>query len=565
MSGADKNALIWSRWRGSREGGVWLIASAISLSLVLVLGMILLLAVRGMGYFWPSEIIAFEYREYREDPWMPVQGEVVGREDVIAAQLISAGYELESDQGTVERWLIKVGNRDVGPSDFLWVLRQHTRALKVPEDVAVIERLEWGNFYGTISELHRGDERIGRAQDGSEALMDALRESIERAEALRIQVREIEKHDIGTINAALNALRLEERGLNLRGEWSPEHAARLERARQVQQQAFEQLSGQIAELREQLMRDSISVVDAEGARHEIELEQIVRVLVPNRMGVFSKLAAYLERIWEFLSDEPREANTEGGIFPALFGTVIMVLLMTIFVTPGGVIAAIYLREYAHQGMLTRIVRIAINNLAGVPSIVYGIFGLGFFVYFVGGEIDEVFYSENLPAPTFGSPGLVWASLTLALLSLPVVVVATEEGLARVPKSMAEGSYALGATQFEMLRTVLMPIISPAIMTGLILAIARAAGEVAPLMLVGAVKLAPSLPVDFTFPFVHLDRQFMHLGFHIYDVGFQSPNVEAAQPLVYATAFLLVLIIIVLNLLAIQIRNNLREQYRSLES
>ena len=264
-------------------------------------------------------------------------------------------------------------------------------------------------------------------------------------------------------------------------------------------------------------------------------------------------------------DEPREANTEGGVFPAIFGTIMMVFIMSFIVTPFGVIAAVYLREYAKQGWLTRTIRIAVNNLAGVPSIVYGVFGLGFFVYFVGANIDKWFFPEALPAPTFGTPGLLWASLTLAILTVPVVIVSTEEGLARIPRAIREGSLALGATKAETLWRVVIPMASPAIMTGLILAIARAAGEVAPLMIVGVVKLAPSLVVDANFPFLHLERKFMHLGFHIYDVGFQSPNVEAARPLVYATAFLLVTVIIILNLTAIWIRNRLREKYKALET
>jgi phosphate transport system permease protein len=232
------------------------------------------------------------------------------------------------------------------------------------------------------------------------------------------------------------------------------------------------------------------------------------------------------------------------------------------VTPFGVLAAIYLREYAKQGLLVRIIRISVNNLAGVPSIVFGVFGLGFFVYWMGGSIDRLFFAESLPAPTFGTPGLIWASLTLALLTLPVVIVATEEGLTRIPRAVREGSLALGATKAETLWRVVVPMAAPAMMTGLILAVARAAGEVAPLMLVGVVKLAPNLPVDGEFPFLHLDRKFMHLGFHIYDVGFQSPNVEAARPLVYATALMLVILIVILNLAAIGIRNHLREKYKS---
>jgi phosphate transport system permease protein len=280
------------------------------------------------------------------------------------------------------------------------------------------------------------------------------------------------------------------------------------------------------------------------------------------MSLPQKVAHYGHKFYEFVADYPREANTEGGILPAIFGTVTMVIIMSILVTPVGVLAAIYLREYAKQNALTRIIRISVNNLAGVPSIVFGVFGLGFFVYAFGGRIDQLFYPEALPAPTFGTPGLIWASLTLALLTLPVVIVATEEGLTRIPRSIREGSLALGATKSETLWRTIVPMAAPAMMTGLILAVARAAGEVAPLMLVGVVKLAPNLPLDTTFPFLHLERKFMHLGFHIYDVGFQSPNVDAARPLVYATALTLVAIIMVLNLTAISIRNHLREKFRS---
>ncbi|MGL5371681.1 MAG: phosphate ABC transporter permease PstA, partial [Plesiomonas shigelloides] len=285
---------------------------------------------------------------------------------------------------------------------------------------------------------------------------------------------------------------------------------------------------------------------------------------PNDMHGVQKVGHWFHQVWKFLTEDPREANTEGGVFPAIFGTVFMVLLMSVLVTPLGVVAAIYLHEYAGKNAITKVIRIAVINLAGVPSIVYGVFGLGFFVYMLGGSIDKLFYPEALPTPTFGTPGVMWAAITLAILTLPVVIVSTEEGLSRIPSAVRQGSLALGATKAETLWRIVIPMASPAIMTGLILAVARAAGETAPLMLVGVVKLAPTLPVDLNFPYVHLDRKFMHLGFHIYDVGFQSPNVEAARPLVFATSFLLVTVIVGLNLTAIGIRNHLREKYRSMD-
>jgi phosphate transport system permease protein len=298
-----------------------------------------------------------------------------------------------------------------------------------------------------------------------------------------------------------------------------------------------------------------------GATKELPVGSVVRAIRPNELGRMAKLGLYLGRVWEFATADPRESNTEGGIFPAIFGTVMMVFLMSFAVTPLGVLAALYLREYARQGALVRFVRIAVNNLAGVPSIVFGVFGLGFFVYLVGGTIDQLFFPEALPTPTFGTGGILWASLTLALLTVPVVIVATEEGLAAVPRVVREGAYALGATKFETTWKVVVPAAAPGILTGMILAMARAAGEVAPLMIVGMVKLAPALPIDHHGPFVHLERKFMHLGFHIYDVGFQSPNVEATTPLVFATALLLIAVVTLMNLVAIGLRNHLRDKYK----
>ena len=278
------------------------------------------------------------------------------------------------------------------------------------------------------------------------------------------------------------------------------------------------------------------------------------------MSFLEKTWLYLVKLIEVLTEEPRESNTEGGLFPAIIGTVMMVLIMSIVVVPFGVITALYLGEYAKQGIVVKIVRIAINNLAGVPSIVLGIFGLGFFVYTVGGTIDTFFFEETLPNPTYGTGGLLWASLTLALLTVPVAIVSTEEGLAAIPRDYREASAGLGATKFETIWRVVIPVAMPGILTGFILAIARATGEVAPLMLTGVVKLAPDLPLDGSFPFVHLDRKFMHLGFHIYDVGFQSPNVEAAMPMIYVTTLVLLIIVISLNLLAIALRQRLRKKY-----
>jgi len=546
-------------WFKSGAPWIWLNASAVSVSLIMVAGLMGLIAARGLGHFWPADIAELEYRQ-ADGQVIRMIGEIREQEDVPRERLISAGLTVAEGIETIRRVQLKVGNRDVTGLDFTWILGSDIQSERYPEALVVIERREWGNFYGYVREVHEAGVSVA---SGAQAL-DALNERLQRASDLFEQIRGIERGAIGAINYQLEQLRLDTRSLELAGKATPESLAAIAAQRAELQAEYEILQKTLVGLYADIRRDSVSVEIQDGRVVELPLEKVVHVLQPNAMGIGTKLKTYMDKVWEFMSDEPREANTEGGIFPAIFGTVLMVILMSIVVTPFGVIAALYLREYAKQGPITRIIRIAVNNLAGVPAIVYGVFGLGFFVYFLGGNIDQLFYPEALPAPTFGTPGLMWASLTLAILTVPVVIVATEEGLARIPSAIREGSLALGATKAETLWRTIMPMASPAMMTGLILAVARAAGEVAPLMLVGVVKLAPTLPLDGNAPFLHLDRKFMHLGFHIYDVGFQSPNVEAARPLVYATALLLVLVIVALNLAAISIRNHLREKYRALD-
>lgn len=546
-------------WFRSGTPWIWLTASAISVSLIMVLGLLGMITYQGMGYFWPHEVVELQYQEPGQQP-VRLLGQFSDHERVSATRLRESGLDIPSTVERVNRFLIKIGNRELAGADFRWVIDLGLRGQSVPKDVMVLERREWGNFYGYL----RAVKEDGKVVAQGDAVWSALHERLQRALDLFERIHAVEKSDIGAVNYAFEKLRLAERRLELSGDTDTAKRNRIAEQRSEQQAHYDVLQKQLAELYQQLGRDSLSAEVSDGRVVDVQLAKIVRVYQPNTMSILDKTGHYLSKIWEFVSDDPREANTEGGVFPAIFGTVMLVLSMSVLVTPFGVIAAVYLREYAKQGVLTRTIRIAVNNLAGVPAIVYGVFGLGFFVYFLGGGIDQLFFPEALPHPTFGTGGVLWSSLTLAILTLPVVIVATEEGLARIPRSIREGSLALGATKLETLWRTVLPMASPAIMTGVILAVARAAGEVAPLMLVGVVKLAPSMPVDFNAPFVHLDRKFMHLGFHIYDVGFQSPNVEAARPLVFATALLLVLVIVLLNLAAIKIRNHLREKYRALD-
>ena len=547
------------KWFKDGDPWVWINAGAVAISMVMVFGLLFLIASRGLVHFWAHDVMQAEV-EAKDGSRYTIVGELVETVEVSADQLRDAGYAIPDDLEHLDRKLIKMGNRDITGADFRWVLDRNISNRTYPEDIVVMERREWGNFYGFLNEVIEDDKVVAEGDSAWEALQGRL----DRALDIYSQIHQIEKSEIGSINAGMERVRLKERKLELNNKLSEQAQLEIKEERAALDAEYEGLQAQLIELYSQINRDKVRVQSMDGTQITVDIAKIVNAYQPNAMSIGDKIIFYIAKLYEFVSDEPREANTEGGIFPAIFGTVLMVIMMSIIVTPFGVIAAVYLREYAHQGPMTRIIRIAVNNLAGVPSIVYGVFGLGFFIYFVGSGIDQAFFPEALPSPTFGTGGLLWASITLAILTLPVVIVATEEGLSRIPRSIREGSLALGATKAETLWRVILPMASPAMMTGVILAIARAAGEVAPLMLVGVVKLAPSLPLDGNYPYLHLDQKFMHLGFHIYDVGFQSPNVEAARPLVYATSFLLVAVIALLNLSAVSIRNRLREKYKALE-
>ena len=546
-------------WFKSGNPWVWLNAAAVSACLIMVIGVLGLITVRGVGHFWPSQVLRFSYQD-EAGQVQTIIGEKIDTSVTPAAMAKATGHKMADDEDTLVQYLIKTGNRDITGVDFRWILERNVKQQEYPSEMMVVERREWGNLYGYLVAVKENGVTIATGEQAWPAVL----ERIGAALAIYEDIARLEKKEVGAINYSLEQLRLEQKRLQLNNSWDAAAEQRVAAKKAELETEYKSHQTQLSELYRQIRRDSLVAKTDGGSEVEIPLSKVVRVYRPNTMSLFDKIGHYGVKFVEFLTDDPREANTEGGIFPAIFGTVMMVIMMSIIVTPFGVVAAVYLREYAKQGFTTRLIRIAVNNLAGVPSIVYGVFGLGFFVYILGGNIDQLFYPEASPAPVYGTPGLLWASITLALLTLPVVIVSTEEGLARIPKAIREGSLALGATKLETLWRTVLPMASPAMMTGLILAVARAAGEVAPLMLVGVVKLAPTLPLDGNYPFLHLDRKFMHLGFHIYDVGFQSPNVEAARPLVYATALLLVLVIVGLNLAAILIRNHLREKYRALE-
>ncbi len=514
----------------------WLAAASLLISLGMVIGLLAVVSAVAGRAFWPKPLVQFELADGEK-----LLGEVWTRE----ADPHNPGHE---------RWRLKTGNRDVTGQDFVWVAKATVVTREAPRRAWLVERREYGNFYGFPGKLHSPEGVIAASDD---RFPEALASAVHRGRELVAEERELLDR-LGALHAPVVKYRARAEGA--RSETRRQRSlASLERARRHEEENAPPLLERLAEVRRLAEDATLTMATVSGQEITVAAAEVVRAVPVNTLSFAKRAGLYLSRWWEFLSAEPREANTEGGIFPALFGTALMVFLMTFAVVPLGVVTAVYLNEYARGGWFTRAVRLALANLAGVPSIVFGAFGLAFFVYAVGGSIDQLFFADSLPTPTFGTGGILWASLTLALLTVPVVVVATEEGLQAVPDVTRDGARALGATRWQTLRHVVLPYAAPGILTGTILAVARAAGEVAPLMLTGVVKLAPALPLDSTPPYLHLERKFMHLGFHIYDVGFQSPNVEAAKPMVYATTLVLLALVVVLNLLAIALRARLRRR------
>ncbi len=540
---------ILSFWKRG-DSFILITAGGLLFSIFMVVLIVGIIMVKGLGFFWPSDIELFQLKNgerFLGQVWDTEQAHLTDKNGKVRI---------------VNQTNIKIGNRDIYGHDFVWINNDDIVKKSAPKNGVEFERWEYGNMYGFIKSFTPVSESvtINKSNFFAEA-----RKSLEKALALKNQI-EAKQNAINKLLTPLSKLQTE---ISLSEINKTRSKTEIDNLRKQEEKIRNSISAKLKLLQSELLKlkeenagIKMTIVTADGKSVTLPFYKFVRFFRPNQMSVMEKTGFYLTKVWEFLTEDPRESNTEGGVFPAIFGTVLMVILMSIAVVPFGVLAALYLNEYAKQGFIVRMIRLAIANLAGVPSIVFGIFGLGFFVYILGGTIDRLFFSSTLPEPTFGTGGILWASLTLALLTLPVVVVATEEGILAVPKANKEGSLALGSTKWQMIRRIVLPNAMPGILTGVILAISRGAGEVAPLMITGVVKLAPSLPLDGTFPFIHLERKFMHLGFHIYDVGFQSPNVEAALPMVYTTALLLIVIVVALNLLAIYMRNNLKKKYKT---
>ena len=676
------------------EPQVWLTGTMLTLALGVIVGLLVIVGIGGVRAFWPRPIERVTLSSGEVFLGVPMREDAFEPEPAQAAALRRAIEEGKAPAGSVDeggralRRLYRVGNREILGQPFRWVNLSEITQRERPPEAVLLERREWGVWVGVpravVADAERtlppeqasapapergqtewGEGRLERTDlgggrvrervylaEGPEAALGMYRRLHADAVAVRDRIEHLKERSLGEVNHRVEGSRLALRRAELRRQDGRATDEEVEAARQAHAATLTQteaehteISARIAELEARDARLRFLVEDPSRKRlapesqtradAPLRLSQVVRLVQANTLSAGGKWAVYLDRWREFLADEPREANTEGGVMPVIFGTVVMTLLLSLAVAPMGVVAALYLREYAKQGLIISVVRVAVNNLAGVPSIVYGMFGLGFFCYSLGRYIDggpaapwparvwmigagclvplivaavasralgrprpgskrslrhavfewltillavgsaalvvtllatnpyfKGFFRERLPTATFGTKGILWAALTLALLTLPVVIVATEEAISAVPRSLREASFGCGASKWQTIRRVVLPRSAPGIMTGLILAMARGAGEVAPLMLVGAVKIAPELPVEPRFPFVHLERSFMHLGFHIYDLGFQSPDSEAARPTVWATTLLLIVIVALLNLTAIWLRARLRRRFHT---
>jgi phosphate transport system permease protein len=610
------------------ETNVWLCSLGLAVGLSMVVALLSYIAVKGLDVFWPKPIRIYEVAK------PGAEGAEPERERYLAEFRRAQTKRLPGEE-PVEESNLFVGSREIGGA-FRWVLDEQILSAEKPESAMRIERMELGHAIGLPMELRLGDERVVAADDPE--FWRTLAKEIEIVTERRAEIRRLERNDIGAIARKIRENTLAIRGLESDARLSDEERdARVAAINEENAALTEKNQALIAQARELRDRQHENVLVYDIVRREAPVElhlgEVVSIERPNQLGAFGKLGTFGKRFWSFVSSWPRDANTDGGIWPAIFGTFVMTVIMSLLVTPFGVIAAIYLREYAKQGLVVKAVRISVNNLAGVPSIVFGVFGVGFFIYTVGGFIDGGsrdpfesgtfwvvavlfiffafaavvlsvlnfpkpgqppvagwrralnaglwigsvvllvagvwknpffggFYANALPTPTFGTGGIFWASLTLALLTLPVVIVATEEALAAVPRGVREAALACGASKWQTIQRIVLPSAAPGILTGVILAMARGAGEVAPLMLVGVIPAASELVIDGVAPFIHVERKFMHLGFHIFDVGFQSPDSEAARPLVFATTFFLITLVVLMNLAAISIRNYLRERYKA---
>ena len=523
MRRKKKRATIFSGLLTKGDPLVWLCSACVGLLFLLFATLIFICARHGLAAFWASDIHQFTLKD-----GSMVSGSIQARDQ------------------TFGRLLINTGLRDEG--HLVWIDENHIQSRSKDDQTVLVELANGDEFIGNIAKIDitehhytEGDlkkvleEQLLAVKQGR-AEIASINDNIQKKtkEIFRFQ-RSVEKYQISDPARAGNFREKQESS-----------QLQLDAFQDQLQQTFTRIKGR-----------SLTLLNSEGPRNVLIMD-IRRAYQPNQISVFGKLGLFSSKVFEFFTGSPRGRN--GGLFPAIVGTTLMVFIMSLFCVPLGVATAIYLNEYLRKGLLYNTLHLIVNNLAGAPSIVYGIFGLGFFVHGVGMGLDSLWSSQQ--AHQFGNAGLLWASLIMALVTVPAVIVASEEGLNAVPADLRKGSIALGATRFQTLTRVLLPMASPSILTGLILAITRATGAVTPLIVLGAVQHSSELPIKGSFPFIELDQPFMHLGFHIFHQGFGADYPEAVAPRVYAAMLMLIVLVLGMSLITIFLRNRVRKRFSS---
>lgn len=539
------------------EPSVWFSGLALIFGILLMLFPAGLILKEGIMAFWPRKVVEIKRSSPETDSNSIHSGIVIDRTPSKSQRLSLHPQDAlhPEDQDFTVLW---VGSSEVFGNEYLVIHSDEMIDTHYPRNILRLARARHGPLFCYPVHLQYRTGEILRSDQPE--FVGALADAIEQARIRRDRILEIELGELLSVTRKLNRAILQlNNGPKIPSE---ETSTLMNTSNQLSMSAIK-LKAESRHLKELLSENSLRYRLSDGREAEIDTRDILHYSWPNQSTSLQRIGIWFENAWSFLSRHPGSSENTRTLFPAIFGTFVMTLLMSLAVTPIGVMAAVYLNEYAGKSLGVSLARAAVNNLAAVPSIVVGVFGLGFFVYMTGGSIDQLFFSESLPRPTFGKGGLLWASLTLALMTVPVVIVATEESLRTVDRASREAAYACGASRWQMIYKVALPSAMPGVLTGVILAMARGAGEVAPLMLVGVINFAPELPINMDFPFLHLNQKFMHLGYYIFDSGFQSSNSQTTIPFVYAASLVLLMLVFSLNLVAIYFRERLRNRFSSL--
>ncbi|QDU60065.1 Phosphate transport system permease protein PstA [Planctomycetes bacterium Pan216] len=540
----------------------WLTGGALAMVVLSVGGLLGLLLVHGLFAFWPKPIVRLSMTDGRA-----YLGEVLSwnasptasaRRDLIVASRSA------SDPETIGDMILRVSNRSPSPSSSdSGIVRLPRRAIASQTIDPWAVAIDLGGnvrLFGTPTAFYEQSTLIADEPARIWPLFET------RHREVRQQRRDAQREKdnvLADVDRLLASKRRELAAARARSQASPQAVDDAEEAlayaRSESDKELDRLRERLAQVEASTQRYRMIVKGTDGTTWNLALVDIVRGSAPNQAGFLSAVVTSCERWKEFLTTGAGDSVQQSGIYPAIVGTLAVTMIMTVLVVPVGVMAAFFLREYTRNPTLRFCLRITIRNLAGIPSIVFGVFGLLLFCDTIGPALDALWFADSLPWPTFGKGGLLWAGCTLALLTLPVVIVSTEDAVAVVPSSVRQASYACGASQWQTIQRVILPYALPGIATGTLLAIARAAAAVAPLMLVGAVTMTHGSEGNETFSQLQLDQEFMHLGLHVYNLAFETDDHWTTRPLLYATALVLLVIVISLNMVAIALRSRWRQR------